>query len=73
MRARVRRLSPDGTLGPVLIALRPPASVDNMEGIAAVRTATGTRLYLLSDDNDNPLQRTLLLAFDVAATPVQTP
>ena len=73
MRARVRRLSPDGTLGPVLIALRPPASVDNMEGIAAVRTATDTRLYLLSDDNDNPLQRTLLLAFDVAATPVPTP
>lgn len=66
MRARVRRLSADGTLGPVLIALRPPASVDNMEGIAAVATAKGTRLYLLSDDNDNPLQRTLLLAFDLA-------
>ncbi len=73
MRARVRRMASDGALGPVLIELRPPASVDNMEGIAAVRTATGTRLYLLSDDNDNPLQRTLLLAFDVAATPVQTP
>ena len=65
MRARVRRLSADGTFGPVLIALRPPASVDNMEGIAAVATPTGTRLYLLSDDNDNPLQRTLLLAFDL--------
>ena len=65
MRARVRRLSPDGTPGPVLVALRPPASVDNMEGIAAVATQTGTRLYLLSDDNDNPLQRTLLLAFDL--------
>lgn len=65
MRARVRRLSADGTPGPVLIALRPPAAVDNMEGIAAVATPTGTRLYLLSDDNDNPLQRTLLLAFDL--------
>lgn len=65
MRARVRRLSADGTPGPTLIELRPPASVDNMEGIAAVATPTGTRLYLLSDDNNNPLQRTLLLAFDV--------
>lgn len=65
MRARVRRLAEDGTFGPVLITLRPPASVDNMEGIAAVATPTGTRLYLLSDDNDNPLQRTLLLAFDL--------
>ncbi len=66
MRARVRRMAPDGTMGPVLIALRPPASVDNMEGIAAVRTARGTRLYLVSDDNANPLEKTLLLAFDVA-------
>ncbi len=66
MRARVRRMAPDGSFGPVLITLRPPASVDNFEGIAAVGAATGTRLYLLSDDNDNPLQRTLLLAFDVA-------
>lgn len=65
MRARVRRLSADGTPGPILIALRPPAAVDNMEGIAAVATPSGTRLYLLSDDNDNPLQRTLLLAFDL--------
>lgn len=65
MRARVRRMDARGRLGPPLIELRPPASVDNMEGIAAVATSTGTRLYLLSDDNANPLQRTLLLAFDV--------
>ncbi|AQR63620.1 hypothetical protein BZG35_17295 [Brevundimonas sp. LM2] len=66
MRSRVRRLSPDGVLSAPLIQLRPPASTDNFEGIAAVPTATGTRLYLLSDDNNNPLQKTLLLAFDVA-------
>lgn len=65
MRARVRWMDPLGRLGPPLIELRPPASVDNMEGITAVATPTGTRLYLLSDDNANPLQRTLLLAFDV--------
>ncbi len=56
MAVRVRRL----------IELRPPASTDNFEGVAAVATATGTRLYLLSDDNANPLQKTLMLAFDVA-------
>ncbi|CAN5170049.1 esterase-like activity of phytase family protein [soil metagenome] len=65
MRARVRRMAPDGTLGPVLIALRTPASVDNFEGIAVQRTAEGARLYILSDDNANPLEKTLLLAFDV--------
>lgn len=66
MRVRVRRLSPDGVLSEPILQLRPPASTDNFEGIAAVAKATGTRLYLLSDDNANPLQKTLLLAFDVA-------
>jgi hypothetical protein len=66
MRARVRFLSDDGRRSSPLIELRPPASVDNFEGVAAVATATGTRLYLLSDDNANSLQKTLLLAFDVA-------
>lgn len=43
-----------------------PATVDNFEGIAAVRRRDGgVRLYILSDDNFNPGQRTLLLAFDV--------
>jgi hypothetical protein len=43
-----------------------PATVDNFEGIAAVRRSDGgVRLYILSDDNFNPGQRTLLLAFDV--------
>lgn len=65
MQSRVRRMAPDGTLSDPLIHLRPPASTDNFEGIAAVPTATGTRVYLLSDDNDNFVQKTLLLAFDV--------
>ncbi|CAN5456543.1 esterase-like activity of phytase family protein [soil metagenome] len=66
MRAQVRRMAPDGTLGPVLISLRAPASVDNMEGLAVQATPEGVRLYILSDDNDNPLEKTLLLAFDAA-------
>ena len=74
MRVRVRRLSADGVLSDPVIQLRPPASIDNFEGIAAVATTTGTRLYLLSDDNANALQKTLLLAFDVAApTPAPRP
>jgi hypothetical protein len=42
-----------------------PLTVDNFEAVAAVpRIDNGVRLYLLSDDNGGPPQRTLLLAFD---------
>lgn len=41
-----------------------PVSVDNMEALDARRTADGaTWLYVLSDDNRNRLQRTLLMVF----------
>ncbi|PZU72727.1 esterase-like activity of phytase family protein [Brevundimonas sp.] len=65
-RGRIRRMAPDGTLGPVLIELKLPGTTDNFEGIAAQARAGGVRLYILSDDNFNPVQRTLLLAFDVS-------
>lgn len=49
-----------------LLRLTEPMTVDNFEGVAAVRRADGgTRLYLLSDDNFSGRQRTLLLAFDL--------
>lgn len=64
-RAHVRRMAPDGTLGPVLIELKLPGTTDNFEGIAAETRDGRTRLYILSDDNFNPMQRTLLLAFDL--------
>jgi len=64
-RARVRRMAGDGTLGPVLIELKLPGTTDNFEGVAAVAGEDVTRLYILSDDNNNAPQRTLLLAFDV--------
>lgn len=64
-RAQVRRMAANGALGPVLIELKLPGTTDNFEGIAAVARDGGTRLYILSDDNSNPAQRTLLLAFDV--------
>ena len=66
MRARVRRMGPDGTLGPILIELKLPGTTDNFEGIAAETRHGKTRLYILSDDNFNPAQRTLMLAFDLS-------
>lgn len=65
MRGRLRRMDGAGTFGPVLVELSLPSTTDNFEGVAAVARNGATRLYLLSDDNDNPKQRTLLLAFDV--------
>lgn len=65
MRARVRRMDADGTLGPVLIELKLPGLTDNFEGIAAEARGDKVRLYILSDDNANPAQKTLMLAFDV--------
>lgn len=65
MRARLRRMDPSGAPGPVLASLSLPSATDNFEGVAAVAGAAGTRLYILSDDNDNSRQRTLLLAFDL--------
>ncbi|MGO4409302.1 MULTISPECIES: esterase-like activity of phytase family protein [unclassified Brevundimonas] len=65
MRARVRRMAADGTLGPVLIELKLPGTTDNFEGIAAEKRGARTRLYILSDDNFNAVQRTMMLAFDV--------
>jgi hypothetical protein len=45
--------------------LSSPLSVDNFEGIAAVkRPDGGIRLYIVSDDNFSSIQRTLLMAFD---------
>ena len=64
-RARVRRMAPNGDLGPILIELKLPGTTDNFEGVAAEQRNGMTRLYILSDDNFNPMQRTLLLAFDL--------
>jgi hypothetical protein len=45
--------------------IKRPATVDNLEGVAALPQKGGkVRLYLVSDDNFASNQRTLLLAFD---------
>lgn len=43
------------------------ANIDNMEGLAVRRGAHGeTFFYVISDDNYSPLQRTMLLMFELA-------
>ena len=52
--------------GEIVAHLKRPLSVDNFEGVAVHRDGRGrTLLYVLSDDNYNVLQRTLLLMFEL--------
>ncbi|MFN3387952.1 MAG: esterase-like activity of phytase family protein [Allosphingosinicella sp.] len=46
--------------------LRAPMSVDNMEALAVAEEGGRTILWIASDDNFNPLQRTLLMKFALA-------
>jgi hypothetical protein len=57
-----------GQLQPQLLAeWARPVSVDNMEALDLRRAADGSLwLYVMSDDNRNPLQRTLLMVFRLA-------
>lgn len=54
--------------GKVIATLAGGVTVDNMEGIAARKTADGkTLIYICSDDNfQRPLQRTLIMMFELA-------
>ena len=51
--------------GREIVRLRPPASIDNMEGIDIRREDGRVFVYLVSDDNFNAAQRTLLLKFEL--------
>ena len=70
--ARLRRIplaaiQPGALLDGIEIAeLRPPLTLDNFEGVAVHRLGDGTtRITLLSDDNFSPLQRSLIVQFDL--------
>jgi hypothetical protein len=70
--ARVSRIAaaairPGATLQAATLAeLGPPLTLDNFEGVAAHRAPDGTtRITLLSDDNFSPLQRTLVVQFEL--------
>lgn len=54
--------APDGRQGRLELAR--PFTVDNYEGLALAPIKGGWRVYLLSDDNFQSSQRTLLSAFD---------
>jgi len=70
--ARITRLA-RGTIRPgahlqgeEIAHLQSPLTLDNFEGISAVRAPDGTvRLYIISDDNYTFLQRTLLFMFEM--------
>lgn len=49
--------------GREIATLAPPLVHDNFEGIAATREGRDTMLWLVSDDNQSRLQRSLLLKF----------
>lgn len=68
MRFDAAQLKPGATVRPEELAgLASPYSVDNLEGLAATRGARGeTLLWLISDDNFNPLQRNILMLFELA-------
>jgi hypothetical protein len=53
--------------------LRPPLAVDNMEALAVRAEGERRFVYLLSDDNFNALQRTLLLKFELLPEPKAGP
>lgn len=60
--------------GYTLAVLRRPLSVDNFEAIAIHPAPDGGRyIYLLSDNNQNPEQRTLLLQFRLPGSEAGTP
>ena len=49
--------------GEDLLRLDPPLRLDNFEGVAVQEDTAGTLIYLISDDNFQPFQRTVLLQF----------
>jgi hypothetical protein len=58
------RLAP-GTerVGREIADFRPPLVVDNLEGLSVTREGGRTIVWITSDDNYLPLQKTLLLKF----------
>lgn len=67
MRFDAGQLKPGGAVRPEELArLASPYAVDNLEGLSVTRGARGeTLLWLMSDDNFNPVQRNILLLFEL--------
>lgn len=59
---------PQGSAKVQLLArLAPPLLVDNMEGVAVRTVGDRHFIYMVSDDNFNSLQKTLLMKFEILA------
>jgi hypothetical protein len=59
-----RAIAPGAVLvGQEIARLAPPLSVDNMEGLAVTEERGQTIVWLVSDDNFSPIERTLLMKF----------
>jgi hypothetical protein len=67
MKVEAAELQPGATVrARELARLVSPLAVDNLEGIAATKGSRGeTLLWLISDDNFSPMQRNLLLLFEL--------
>lgn len=62
--AQTENLRPGATIeGREIARLQPPLTIDNMEGVSVTVENGRTIVWLVSDDNFSPLQRTLLLKF----------
>ncbi len=51
--------------GEEILRIAPPLPVDNFEGVAAVMHGDRVLVAMVSDDNNNPLQRSLVLLFEL--------
>jgi len=69
-----KAIKPGGKLsGKELLRLEQPLVTENFEGLAVQQTPKGTVIYLVSDDNFNFFQQTLLLQFRLAPpSPMRT-
>ncbi|WP_298301573.1 esterase-like activity of phytase family protein [uncultured Erythrobacter sp.] len=66
--AAIVAYEPDGTRSEIATFL-PPLTIDNFEGLAVREEGDRTFLYIVSDDNFSSSQRTLLMKFELLATP----
>ncbi len=51
--------------GQLIAEIRPPLTIDNMEGLSVTQERGRTILWTISDDNQNGIQRTLLMKFEL--------
>jgi hypothetical protein len=51
--------------GETIATIAPPLTIDNMEAIAVRREGARTFIYIASDDNFSPLQRTMIMKFEL--------